>query len=1181
MAAWTLGVWAVLAVLAAAVPSLLQGLAERQASEALGRAVQIERLAFNPLNLTAQIDGLVVAAQDAGSPPLLQVERISANLSLASLWQRAPVLDALQIVKPRLSLARLDANRYSVDDLLARFAQPAPADAPPLRLALYNLQLSDGEVELDDRPAQRVHHLAAIDLGLPVLSNLDAHDITILVEPRLRLQLNGTALDTGAQARPFAQERSGEMRLDLAGLDLADWRPYWPDVLPVRLQSGRLHTALRLRFSAPAGAAPSVALSGQISVSDAALAARSGEPLLAWRQLQLELAEVRPLQRQIHLQRLSWTDARWQLRRGPAGRLVGWMVPPPPGEKPPSASTSADWQLRLDHLQLGGHSVDWRDATTQPAAQLSLQGIDLSVQNLRWPLGDSAIQAEVSAALPAQAGATTEGRLGAQATLAVGGSTLRVQASELALALGRPYLAAVLKPRLDGRLALQAQADWPGLVQGMPTSVTVSTARLDDLRLGVGSQAPVAWASLTLGPVQVDPQRRSVRIEQLTWQAPRLVLARDASGRFSAQDWLVPQPQGGSGAEAPWTLALDRTRIQAGQLAWQDGATGGDPVALALDGLALSMGPLRWPLVAAAPTPVAGELRLSAADERPQRSPSRAGLLRWDGRLALAPALAWQGQLQAQQWPAHLLAPYASAAMPVTLARAAIDWKGAIDVQELPAGLTVSANGQARVADLRLLGAPGTASARDELLSWRELALDGVEWRSAPGQAPRLSLHKLGLSDFYASLVITEQGHLNLNDLQAAPAPAASAASAAAASGAATAAPAASAPALQLVLGGAELRNGRVDFADRYIRPNYSAAISELGGTIGAYRWDADELATVELAGRVAGTGQLDVRGKLKPSAQPLVLDIRARATDLELTPLSPYAAKYAGYAIERGKLSMDLRYQVQPDGRLEARNQIVLNQLTFGDKVDSPDATRLPVLLAVALLKDRNGVIDLDLPVGGSINDPEFSVGGLVLKLILNLLGKALTAPFALLSGGGGSQDLSQLAFEPGTTRLAPAADEVLSTVAQSLVERPALQLTITGVADPVRERAAVQAAMLEQRLRALDGSADADAPPWDTARREAALRRLYADTPLPDKPRNLLGLTTSPEPSRMEALLLAAMPADEGVARALASRRAEAARDALRARGLANDRLFLAAPRLSGQDGPMPGASLQIDMR
>ena len=113
----------------------------------------------------------------------------------------------------------------------------------------------------------------------------------------------------------------------------------------------------------------------------------------------------------------------------------------------------------------------------------------------------------------------------------------------------------------------------------------------------------------------------------------------------------------------------------------------------------------------------------------------------------------------------------------------------------------------------------------------------------------------------------------------------------------------------------------------------------------------------------------------------------------------------------------MDVAYKIDADGKLEAKNQVVLNQLTFGDRIESPDATKLPVLLAVALLKDRHGVIDINLPVSGSINDPQFSVGGIIWKVIVNLLTKALTAPFALLAGGG-SDDLSLVEFKPGTAQ-------------------------------------------------------------------------------------------------------------------------------------------------------------------
>jgi hypothetical protein len=226
-------------------------------------------------------------------------------------------------------------------------------------------------------------------------------------------------------------------------------------------------------------------------------------------------------------------------------------------------------------------------------------------------------------------------------------------------------------------------------------------------------------------------------------------------------------------------------------------------------------------------------------------------------------------------------------------------------------------------------------------------------------------------------------------------------------------------------------------------------------------------MATITLKGRAADTALVDISGQLNPTAQPLALDIRAKATDLELAPLSPYAGKYAGYAIERGKLSMDVAYKIDDSGRLDAKNQVILNQLTFGERVESPSATQLPVLLAVALLKDRHGVIDINLPVSGTLDDPQFSVGGIIWKVIVNLLGKALTAPFSLLSGGG-SDDLSLVEFRPGTAQFTEVGRQSLAKVAKALVDRPSLIMTVTGSADTASERDDVRRTQLEGRLAA-----------------------------------------------------------------------------------------------------------------
>ena len=312
--------------------------------------------------------------------------------------------------------------------------------------------------------------------------------------------------------------------------------------------------------------------------------------------------------------------------------------------------------------------------------------------------------------------------------------------------------------------------------------------------------------------------------------------------------------------------------------------------------------------------------------------------------------------------------------------------------------------------------------------------------------------------------MLDENGRLNLQDVTRSSnangvTPAGDAASAAPAAQAASTASSTSptSPTAIVSVGPTTFVNGRVNYNDRFVKPNYTADLSELNGKLGAFSsaplaaGEAPRLAEVSLTGRVEGTASLEITGKLNPLAQPLALDIAAKVRDLELPPLSPYAIKYAGYGIERGKMSVDVAYLVLPNGNLTASNKIVLNQLAFGEKVEGAPAS-LPVKLAVALLADRSGVIDLDLPVSGSINDPQFSIGGLIWKSLGNLVVKAVTAPFTLLAsalgGGGGGSELSTVEFAPGTATLDAAATAGLDKVAKALVERPKVTLTVNGEA-------------------------------------------------------------------------------------------------------------------------------------
>ncbi len=339
----------------------------------------------------------------------------------------------------------------------------------------------------------------------------------------------------------------------------------------------------------------------------------------------------------------------------------------------------------------------------------------------------------------------------------------------------------------------------------------------------------------------------------------------------------------------------------------------------------------------------------------------------------------------------------------------------------------------------------------------------------------------MALSDFYARVILSDQGRLNLADLvkrdgataatnavETKPEPAAAGEAKQAVAAAPAAAAGAGSVRPTIRIGAIEIVRGNVNFTDNFIKPNYTANMTGLGGTVTTLASDSSEPATMNLAGKIDDDAPLEIAGRLNPLAPTLFLDIEGRTKGVDLPRMTPYSVKYAGYPIIKGKLSMDVKYKIE-DQKLQASNHLFLDQLTFGEKVDSPTATKLPVLLAVSLLKNTRGEIDLNLPISGSLNDPKFSVGGVIVQVIVNLLAKIVTAPFALLASAfGGGEELGYVEFAPGAATLSAAQSQRLDTLAKALNDRPGLKLDIVGRVEPSADTEGVRRAKYEAKLRA-----------------------------------------------------------------------------------------------------------------
>jgi hypothetical protein len=393
-----------------------------------------------------------------------------------------------------------------------------------------------------------------------------------------------------------------------------------------------------------------------------------------------------------------------------------------------------------------------------------------------------------------------------------------------------------------------------------------------------------------------------------------------------------------------------------------------------------------------------------------------------------------------------------------------------------------------------------------------------------------------------------------------------------------------------LRIGTIRIGGGNINFTDNFIKPNYTANLTQLNGSIDALASDRSEPSEVSVSGQVDDDAPLEITGKFHPLPPNRLIDLRGVASGFDLPKISPYSGRWAGYSIEKGKLSADVRYRIDGD-KLQATNKLVINQLTFGPKVDSPSASKLPVLLAVSLLKDRNGNIDLDIPISGSLSDPQFSVGSLIWQVIGNLIVKVVTSPFSFLASlgnGSAANDISYIEFAPGTSTLDEDDRNRLDALAKGLTDRPGVSLEIAGYGDEAGDRIGMQQARLEHTLRALKFAElrranrtaelpSIDAITIDPTERPALLERAWRNAKL-----NGSMFSKPPSPEALEAQLLeheAVTPAD---VKQVAQLRAQAARDYLRDRkAISHDRLYLMAPRLPAPDDKLPASRVSFEVK
>jgi len=652
------------------------------------------------------------------------------------------------------------------------------------------------------------------------------------------------------------------------------------------------------------------------------------------------------------------------------------------------------------------------------------------------------------------------------------------------------------------------------------------------------SLSPLVLPSASVSGITFDYPRQSLVIERISVTDGLLRSAYGADGVVTIQDLLTPLPDPADTAESRMTVQVQEIATRGVTVVFTERLIEPEAVFTVTD-LALSMKNLCYGMPGTATLGAAGVL-------------NGAGTVEASGTLSLNP-MKGDLTLRVRGTPLEAFQPYATRYSRARLDAGAISTRGKLSFSKRGEQMLAGYRGSVTVEGTRI----SDPVMKEDLLRWRALELKDLDYRLSP---PSLSIREIVARQPYARVVIGPDRLMNIQHVAGAEDSVAGTVDTTGGPGKGPATAGSAEARTRTTVGSIRFEDGTLNFTDLSLSPNFAVSIQQMQGLISGLSSEQLARADVDLTGKVDRYAPVTIRGQINPLSEQAFTDILMKFEGIELTTFTPYSGKFAGYKIDRGKMNLDLRYRLNKR-YLEGENKIVLDQLTLGEPIEGPDVTSLPVKLAIALLKDSKGVIDLDIPVSGSLDDPEFSLFPIILKVLMNLLWKLVTAPFALLGAlfGGSGDDLQFMAFAPGSDSLSAPEAEKLMTVAKGLQERPGLQLDLRGTASKTVDRDALAEASILAKIRT---SGDGPITRAETEKLLALYRQTFSEDPAALVPEGAMKeeeRSAAIRDAAQRRLVASANISDEEL-RALAQRRAGRVRDHLSGPGtITPERIFL----------------------
>ncbi|RII27695.1 MAG: flagellar motor protein MotB [Geobacter sp.] len=1140
------------------LPSILRGTAIDKIEAATGRKASIAKISINPLTLSGRVTDFRLT--EKGNPATFaSFSSVRVSVNPSSLVRRALIISRIEIDSPYVNMVRSDANTYNFTDLVTPKKDAKPSK--PFPFSLNNIVIRGGAIDFHDLAARKPtnHTVRRMEIAVPFFSTIP-YLADKYVAPRFSAVINGAELSATGKLKPLAKTMETSLNLKLKDFDLPYYLAYLPVTVPIGINSGKLSTDLELSYQVSARDKPEVGIAGRLELTGLDVREKSGVPLVALNRLAVQINKAAIFRQNFDLASLELDGVAAHLDRDSSGqwnfeRLKVKQTAPPSSKTVQTGNDTPKPAIKLSSLKFTNGSIRFVDRVPPGGFHGKLEKVTLSLNdfstagggNAKWSFACTSGRNE---SIDATGTATVE-------PLAV---TTDLTARGIALGAYYPYLAGVLTAPITGTVDLNGH-----LAFDRNAGLTLERLALTGNNIA-STFAPgegIRMNRLAIGGVGVNLKGQNATVEQVEIKGASVQITREKDGTFSPMRLLrtsagtrtatatVGTPK--KKAPKPFSYKLRKVGGSGIGITFTDRAQN-ETAVISLRRLQFALANITGPRFGSIPFTLISQL-------------GKQGTIRTNGTVIPSP-LKLKGNVELKKIALRDFEAYLPENLNLYVADGTIDTRMAIALSKEPGKeLSGSYNGNLGVRSFYCLD---TVESED-LLKWESLQLDNIKGTLAPFS---LSINEVALNNVYSRIVINKDGTLNLQNLtkkETVPAPQQAAAATIQPSSPSSAqTPPSSVPAApQVRIGAVTIQEGTLAFSDRHLPGGFATTFYHLGGRVSGLSSEENRFADVDLRGNLENQSPLQITGTLNPLRNDLYADLKVSFTDIDLTPVTPYSGTYLGYTVEKGKLSLDLKYLIDKKA-LSSENKVFIDQFTFGKKVESERATNLPVRLAVALLKDRKGEIHLDLPVTGRTDDPKFSVWSVVLQMLKNLLVKAATSPLALLSSFGGSDDFSSVGFTPGSASLSPAEQEKLLKLAGSLNDRPSINLEISGFVDREKDREGYRSELLNRKLKAekfqMLVKSKLNKPEQTPDNVEVLpdeysrlLKEVYRKEKFP-KPRNIIGLVKDLPDEEMKKLIITNTKVGDEQLGTLASDRATAVKNYLVEKGkMPAERLFL----------------------